>query len=110
MEQMKIEIKAVLKKAGITPDLKGYHYLAEAISIKMNGNSDSKQMENYSEIAEKNNDTVTRTERAMRYAVAKVEEYKTPFFQEHFDIGRKLSVSDFVSLVVEYLEIEKTEK
>lgn len=110
MEQTKIEIKAVLKKVGITPDIKGYHFLAEAIELKMNGSFDLKQMELYSEIAEKNNVSASSVERAMRYAVDSIDKYKTPFFQDHFDIGRKLSVATFVSLVAEYLETERMEK
>lgn len=67
-----IRIKNLLKRLGISPSLKGFEYIAEAVAMVYE-NSDivrggtTKIL--YPEIAKKFSDTPMRTERAIRHAI-----------------------------------------
>ena len=66
-----LQIAKVIKELGVTPSLKGYHYLKSAVKKMIN---DSTYMDGitkrlYPEIAKQFNTTASRVERAMRHAV-----------------------------------------
>lgn len=69
MENM--ELRKVLIKIGIASNVKGFHYILEAINIIQNRPTHTKITYIYQTIGEKFNDTSSRTERAIRHAIEK---------------------------------------
>ena len=64
------KINKLLLDLGIAPNLTGFKYLVEAISIKVQ-NSDANATDIYYQIAENHNTTFTRVERGIRHAIEK---------------------------------------
>ena len=70
------EIRNLLKNLGIMPNYKGYSYITQGVEIVLEEFKQGKTFKQrigtcdlYALIAELNNDTPTRVERAIRYAV-----------------------------------------
>ena len=64
------KINKLLLELGIAPNLTGFKYLVEAISIKVQ-NSDTNATDIYYQIAENQNTTSVRVERDIRHAIEK---------------------------------------
>jgi len=71
MENVQIDITHMIRKAGIPPHIKGYRYLRDAIALAVEDfdllGAVTKEL--YPAIAQKNNTTPTRVERAIRHAI-----------------------------------------
>ncbi len=80
-----MNIEKYLLKIGIQPHLKGFYLLADAIDLVIKDHSYLRNVTKklYVEIAEKNNETPTIVERAMRHALQSSQQ--------------KLSITNFVS-------------
>lgn len=68
---LEIEIVNILHKLGIPANIKGYRYLQDAIKMVVNNAKllDTITKELYPSVAEKNNTTPTKVERAIRHAI-----------------------------------------
>lgn len=119
MTNHEIKIKKTLQEMGVTPDIKGYHYLTEAIVIKERANQkndfDKGTIEIYNEVAGVFGATQTRVERAMRHAVEKCFENMNPLAEKIFGPviskkSSKVTVSCFVAMMAEYLEYPESEE
>lgn len=119
MTTQKFSIKRTLQECGITPDIKGYHYLAEAIAIKEKANADNDfnkpVMEIYEEIAGKFSTTASRVERAIRHAVGKSFKSNSPVLPVIFggairSNGGKVTNACFIAMIAEYIEIPESER
>lgn len=95
---MRKKVGDVLINLGITPEVKGFNYIidmAEMVSKCEN----QKMMNIYEMVAEKNNTTASRTERAIRHCISNVDrncEESTELFGEI----KKISNSKFVHILV----------
>ena len=108
MTKREFLIKTTLYKLGITPDSKGYYYLTEAISEKLNKKKEDckiKTIELYDKIAEKFNSKRIRVERMMRYAIEKSFDYMKPLYLEIFGF-EEVTVTCFIAMVAEYIEFK----
>lgn len=113
-----IKIKKLLQELGVTPDIKGYHYLAEAIAIKARANQNNdfakKHTIIYEEVAEKFETTYARVERAIRHAVGKAFGTMSITLRNLFGtvinqkIG-KVTNSCFISMVAEHITFTESE-
>jgi two-component system response regulator (stage 0 sporulation protein A) len=106
----------ILMKVGISPDLNGYHYLAEAISMVkesiQNNKVNDKFTYMYAQIGKKFNTTGSRVERAMRHAVEKAFTVNSPLLHDIFDSlidydSGKVVNSCFVCTLAQYLIMEE---
>lgn len=71
------KIEDVLLQMGVPAGIKGFNYIADAIEIfDDRGTNISITKELYPLIAEKNNTTSSRTERAIRHALERVRSYR----------------------------------
>lgn len=71
------KIEDVLLKMGVPAGIKGFKYIADAIQIfDERGTDISITKELYPAIAERNNTTPSRTERAIRHAFERVRSYR----------------------------------
>lgn len=66
------EIEDVVLSFGVPANLKGFKYLCEGIELKISG-VDKVVDGIYETIAKKNEDTIYRVERAIRYAITKID-------------------------------------
>lgn len=96
------QIKDTLKELGIMPNLKGYHYLADAIELCIEEikahKSVSSWMWIYQKVARIHNTTHSRVERCIRNAVDKAtqtELYKKIIYES--------TNSAFIALVAEHI-------
>lgn len=110
MMNQEIKIKKLLKRLGITPELKGYHFLTEAITIKaIAGNSIRKTQGCINrEIAEKFETTSWRVERAIRYAIELAVIRKTSTYTRIFGAER-VTTNCFIASIVEYINSPESE-
>ena len=107
--------KKLLLEMGVSPDLSGYHYLAEAITtvreLVLINDVNYKFMVLYMQIAKKFNTTSSRVERAMRHAVETAFSFKNELLHEMFstliDESGKVTNSCFVCTLVEHLIMEE---
>ena len=69
--EIEIEIANILHKLGIPANIKGYRYLQDAIKMAVNNVKllDTITKELYPSVAEKNNTTPSKVERAIRHAI-----------------------------------------
>ena len=100
------KIKQTLRKLGIMPNVKGYHYLARAIDLCINefyanGKVDS-WMWIYAKVAEEYDSTVSRVERCIRSAIEKA--MRTELYQK---LILDSTNSAFIALVAEYIMEEE---
>lgn len=108
------EANKLLMKVGVSPDLCGYHYLAEAINATKerlkNNDVNYKFMAVYQDIASKFNTTAIRVERGMRHAIEKAFASKNKalidMFETLIDESGKVVSSCFVYTIAEYLLME----
>ena len=116
MNQKEVEIKKMLIRMGIGADLKGYHYLAEAIAMQRERFDDGVEsvpcMELYSTIAKAHNDTASRVERAMRFAIERTFDHYNEQLQERFHAladpnSGKVTNSCFICTMAEYFAFEE---
>ena len=66
-----IELRKLLMKIGIYSNIKGFHYILEAVNIIKNQGTHISMMNVYKMIHEKYNNTPSAIERAMRHAIGK---------------------------------------
>lgn len=113
MMNQEIKIKNVLKDLGITPNIKGYHYLAEAISIRAKANEENDfnkpQMELYREVAEKFKTTSSRTERAIRHAIGQSISRNNTMYIKFFG-NERVTCSHFIARMAEYITLPESEE
>lgn len=107
-----IRIKETIKELGVSPNLCGYHYLAEAISLAIDDpalihGQVTKVV--YPHIAKKFKTTPTRVERAIRHAIevsgqrGNVELIEKVFsYTTDYNRG-KATNSEFIATVADYL-------
>ena len=108
--QREIEIKEVLRELGIRVNVKGYHYLAEAIQYRIDagfGKKDTCIM--YRVIAHRHGDTEICVERAMRSAITACFqrgnlELIDKFFRYTHNANGTVPVSTFVATLAEYYQ------
>ena len=111
---LEIEIVNMLHKLGIPANIKGYRYLQDAIKMVVNNVKllDTITKELYPSVAEKNNTTPTRVERAIRHAieVAGVKgnvEAMRDLFNISLDLERvKPKNSEFIAKISETVRLE----
>lgn len=112
------QVAKLLKLLGISPNLKGYHYIKVAIDMLQNDPTLIHRVtkELYPGIAEKCNSTVAKVERAIRHAVEvsfsslcidDIREYFGNCVRYNKD---KLTNSEFLSIVAERLEFERAKE
>lgn len=117
MTKHESKIKNILYELRITPEIKGYHYLLEAIAIKEEANKkkDFKpQTKIYRIVAEKFNTTPANAERAIRHAIHRSSNNKTPLFFSIFesvlDIQKEnITNSCFIAMVAEHIASQEIE-
>ena len=105
------EIKTLLYDLKITTEIKGFHYLIEAIVIKEQANKTKvfkPQMEIYRDIAEKYNTRPSNVERAIRHAIERSYSNQTPLFLTVFKPALsihkdKITSSCFIAMAAEHL-------
>ncbi len=108
----KNKIKMLLIKAGVTPELIGYNYLAEAIAIVKGCIKDDKPtqknfMQIYKEIADKFSVSTSGVERNMRTALQKALANDTDLFSDLFSVNSNVTLSCFVYTLAQYLILEE---
>lgn len=106
-------IKRVLKLLGVSPNLRGYAYLVDAINATMERpdtvHSICKSI--YMMLAERYETSVNAVERAMRHAIemsitGDVAEVIYPIFGRTIDQRRgRPTVSQYISTIAEYLQM-----
>ncbi|MBR6793360.1 MAG: sporulation initiation factor Spo0A C-terminal domain-containing protein [Clostridia bacterium] len=116
MNTKEIEMKKMLIQMGVSPELKGYHYLAEAITMQRDRFDEGKVvkpcMEVYADIAKAHNDTASRVERAMRHAIERAFSHYNEALEDLFhalidlDSG-KVSNSCFICTMAEHFAFQK---
>lgn len=107
------EIKNLLYDLRITPELKGYHYLVEAIAAKEESNT-TQAFKIYRDIAEKFNATPSSVERAIRFAIKRIPKNKPPLFFTIFEPAlsvHKKNITNFcfIAMAAEYIASQKAE-
>ena len=107
-----VETRKMLISLGITPEIKGYHYMIDAIEMMHEERSEGKKFcgwcNLYREIAEKNETTATLVERNLRSAVCRA--FGTDFekvVQICGPLKKVPTISRFVSSLAEYIAIEQ---
>ena len=70
---MRKKIQDVLLKLGVTPNLKGFNYICDAVEM-INKEGRIKVTYIYGKIARDNNENMMRVERAIRHAISHVNE------------------------------------
>lgn len=109
------KIKSMLYDLGITPEIMGYHYLASAIAIKEKANKTKDfSIKLYHETAEKFNTTPSAVERAIRHAIDRSFNNKTPLFLTIFEPvlninKRNITNSCFIAMTAEHIASQETE-
>lgn len=118
MTKHTFSIKRTLQECGITPDIKGYHYLAEAIAIKERANEkndfNKSVMSIYEEVAGKFSTTASKVERAIRHAVEKGFKINNPVIAAVFGNAinansGKVTNACFIAMIAEYIEFPESE-
>lgn len=119
MNNTKLEISKILKKLGVSPDLKGYACLREAIEMVMNDETllhlgVTKTL--YPTIAQKLNTTASRVERAMRHAIeTSISKVDLELCEDVFggvisaDKGKPTN-SQFIGCVADYLVLAREQE
>jgi len=111
------KIKSILYDLSITPEIKGYHYLVEAVTIKEKANKaknfNESQIKIYHDVAEKFNTTASNVERAIRHAIQRSCNNKTPLFFTIFEPAlkvykEKITNSCFIAMAAEYIAFQET--
>ena len=103
--------KKLLMEVGVSPDLKGYHYLADAICTTKEmhlANQTANMMEMYHQIAKTFDTTASRVERSMRHAIEKAFLKNNALLNKTFntlidDNDKKATNSCFVCTLAEHL-------
>lgn len=115
MENTKVKISKVLKDLGISPSLRGFDYLKEAIERTMADRTLLRKVTSrlYPNIAEKFDTTGSRVERAMRHAIecgigrGDLQLMEAVFGYVISPEKGKATNSEFIACVVDYMECEK---
>lgn len=110
LEDINILVTDLLRKIGAKPNIKGYHYLREAvILVYKNWNyMDAITKELYPDIAKKFNTTASRVERAIRHSIeviflyGDIEVLATVF--NNSSLTGKVTNSEAIAYMVEYLK------
>lgn len=96
------KIKDTLKKLGIMPNVKGYHYLATAIEMCIFEFRNNRQVDSwmnmYYDIAMQYGTTRPRVERCIRSAIEKATQTEL-----YLKVIRDRTNSAFIALVTEYI-------
>ena len=107
-----MEIKKVMKKIGITPELNGYHYLEKCIiEVKKcfeEGKTPCSFYQMYKDVAKLFDVTPKSVERCMRHAKIVAETLRTDEFTYIFCNLRNIPLSAFISIIAEYILIENS--
>lgn len=101
------KIKNTLLELGITPDLKGYHYIKKGVMLIKrdfeNGKTARSFIGIYEEIGNNFNTTKTRVERAIRHAIEVSERSKTNTFNYLFGGVKNVTASAFLCVIAEHI-------
>lgn len=100
------EIRELLFKIGVPTHTKGYEYLISAIEKSAKDSSISKCHELYPEIAQEHGSQPKAVETRMRYAIREtLANCPTEYLYDIFKGRKQLSISRFISCIIEYLKI-----
>ena len=114
-EELEIEITNIIHEVGVPAHIKGYHYLREAICMVVEDISllGGVTKELYPAIAQMNNTTPSRVERAIRHAIevawnrGKLETIDTLFgYTVQNDKGKPTN-SEFIAIIADKLRVER---
>ena len=106
----------LLMEMGISPDVVGYHYLADAINARKemvaNGNVAYKFTDLYADVGKKFNCKATNVERTMRHAVEGAFKHGNDALCKIFrpmikNQSGKVTVACFIGTLAEYLIMEE---
>lgn len=102
------KIKGVFRQLGITPNLKGYHYLENAV-IMTKDDIDKGDIPRgittiYHELGRQFHVTHCSVERCMRNCICIAKSNNPEFFDTLFGKLKKVTVSNFVSVIADYIE------
>ena len=116
-KQTKIAIQKTLDQIGMPHNVKGYQYSVSAIEKCVEDRAKLNHIVKglYAEIAQENNDTVTRVERALRHAIEVAwKRGNASVFQKLFaytvdsEKGRPTN-SEFISYITDFVSLYKEE-
>lgn len=79
---MEQQISEKLMSLGIRPDMRGYHYLLDAVKTKLENPLASIHKDVYGNISEKFQTTPSRVERAIRHSIEVAYQVNSPAFGE----------------------------
>ncbi len=114
-EELEIEITNIIHEVGVPAHIKGYHYLREAICMVVEdiGLLGGVTKELYPAIAQMNNTTPSRVERAIRHAIevawnrGRLETIDTLFgYTVQNDKGKPTN-SEFIAIIADKLRVER---
>lgn len=97
---MEEKVEKILDEMGIPLNIKGYRYLIKAVII-LNNNKAISQFDIYNKIAQEENTTAYRVERAIRYTY----ENKQKYFREYLKLNCRINNSILIKVILR--EIEK---
>lgn len=88
------DVSSLIRKIGISPEMKGYRYLAEAVRLRASSGSETKRLmdEIYSAVAERFSTTTVSVERAIRTAIGSA--WRNGAIQKY---AAEISDEDFLS-------------
>ena len=96
---MEEKIEKILDKIGIPLNIKGYRYLIQAVIILHNNKAIS-QFDIYNIIAQQENTTACRVERAIRYTY----ENKQKYFREYLKLNCRINNSILIRVILREME------
>lgn len=108
MKPKEIKIRKVLKKLGIAPNLSGYFYLIDAITM-VHENKKKYMMaivDLYTDVARKYNQTMPRVEKGIRNAISKID---IELFKQTFGYNGKMNNGVFIYMVADELDTVELE-
>ena len=108
------KIKSVMRKLGIPPDLKGYHYTEKAV-IMLNDDFDAGNMPRgttkiYNEIGKLFGKTAASVERCIRHSLDVARCNETELFDYLFGNLKTVTVSNFISVIAEHIRYLESEE
>ena len=101
------KIKDVMRQLGITPDLKGYHYIEKAVIMLKEdfekGNIPRGITTVYNEVGKIFGTTSASIERCIRHSICVARCNETKLFEYLFGNLKTVTVSNFISVIAEYI-------
>lgn len=103
------DVTKIIHMLGVTPNLKGYDYLREAVTINLKEGNIAITRQLYPTIARQYNTTPGRVERAIRHSISKI--YKNGNDEIVLNVfgntKNALTNSEAICMIAEYLRLHK---